>query len=196
MTEENKAADGQLVERITEKLLFWKQALLSEEGSYYEAQEVAEFLVDCCLSSRDKEWSGWGIVEVAVRNPSVAEYMKHWEDRVKVAEDKLKSITENADFLRKSVGACHMMISRNDLEELRQDEWDATHLPPRLYKFIGELKGNLVALQDVEKAIIQLYCFAHGNGISAAEFAKNVLKRLKPEPAKQEPTPQDKVEAI
>lgn len=144
-------------------------------------------VMQVCLSSRDKEWSGWGVVEVAVRNPSVAEYMKHWEDRVKAAEDKLKSLTENADFLRKSVGACHLMISRNDLEELRQDEWDATHLPPRLYKFISELKGNLVALPDVEKAIrAEWYEVTKENGATLFSFVNRVRARLKPEPAKQE----------
>jgi len=30
-----------------------------------------------------------GIVEVAVRNPSVAEYMRHWEGRAEAAERKL-----------------------------------------------------------------------------------------------------------
>jgi hypothetical protein len=33
-----------------------------------------------------------GIVEVAVRNPSVAEYMRHWEDRAIKAESALASL--------------------------------------------------------------------------------------------------------
>ena len=75
------------------------------------------------------QWKTWGIVEVAVRNPAVAEYMKHWEGRALKAE-------ENADFLRKSVGAVHLMISRNDVSEL-DGEWNATDLPPRLKKYLA-----------------------------------------------------------
>jgi hypothetical protein len=45
-------------------------------------------------AERDKQWSAWGIVEVAVRNQSVADYMKHWEERATKAE-------ANADFLRR-----------------------------------------------------------------------------------------------
>ena len=35
------------------------------------------------------QWKTWGIVEIAVRNPSVMEYIKHWEGRAESAERKL-----------------------------------------------------------------------------------------------------------
>jgi len=37
------------------------------------------------------------IVEVAIRNPSVMEYMKHWEGRAEAAEAKLKKAVEALD---------------------------------------------------------------------------------------------------
>lgn len=38
-----------------------------------------------------------GIVEVAVRNPSVMEYMQHWEGRAETAEAKLAKAVEALD---------------------------------------------------------------------------------------------------
>jgi len=35
-----------------------------------------------------------GIAEVAARNPSVMEYMRHWEGRAEAAEDKLAKAVE------------------------------------------------------------------------------------------------------
>lgn len=54
-------------------------------------------------------------------------------------EAELSALKDNADFLRKSVGAVHMMISRDDLSEL-DGAWEAVDLPPRLKKYIAELR--------------------------------------------------------
>ena len=35
-----------------------------------------------------------GIIEVAVRNPSVAEYMDHWEGRAEAAEAEVRTLRE------------------------------------------------------------------------------------------------------
>ncbi len=40
-------------------------------------------------AERDKQWSEWGVIEVAVRNHSVAEYMRHWEGRAEAAEARV-----------------------------------------------------------------------------------------------------------
>lgn len=40
-----------------------------------------------------------GIAEVAVRNPNVMEYMKHWEGRAETAEAKLAKAVERLDKL-------------------------------------------------------------------------------------------------
>lgn len=47
------------------------------------------------------EWTSWGIVEIAVRNPSVADYVKHWESRTERAEQQLieaKTALENVRY--------------------------------------------------------------------------------------------------
>ena len=38
------------------------------------------------LAAELEQWKTWGIIEVAIRNPSVAEYMRHWEGRTEKAE--------------------------------------------------------------------------------------------------------------
>lgn len=41
------------------------------------------------LEIENEQWRTWGIVEIAVRNPNVAEYMSHWEERANKAEAQL-----------------------------------------------------------------------------------------------------------
>jgi hypothetical protein len=36
----------------------------------------------------DRQWREWGVVEVAVRNPQVADYCQHWEGRTEAAEKR------------------------------------------------------------------------------------------------------------
>lgn len=50
------------------------------------------------------EWRTWGIVEVSIRNPNVAEYMWHWEGRAKRAERYL-------DAARACIAACEERIN-------------------------------------------------------------------------------------
>ncbi len=40
------------------------------------------------------EWTSWGIVEIAARNPNVASYCGHWESRTVEAEQELAMIDE------------------------------------------------------------------------------------------------------
>lgn len=41
------------------------------------------------VERENAQWRTWGIVEVAIRNPSVADYMNHWEARAEKAETAL-----------------------------------------------------------------------------------------------------------
>lgn len=50
----------------------------------WQEQEAAELRAELHLMKTA------GIIEVAVRNPSVAEYMAHWEARAEAAEALLK----------------------------------------------------------------------------------------------------------
>ena len=49
-----------------------------------------------------------GIIEVAVRNPSVSEYMNHWEARAEGADAKLAKAVEPSD------GARHRIMEMGD----------------------------------------------------------------------------------
>lgn len=87
---------------------------------------------DAGTAREGEDWRKLSVTAVAAENGSVGEYIAQ-------LESSLRSISANADFLRKSVGACHMAISRDNLEELRKDKWDPIDLPPRLYKYIGTI---------------------------------------------------------
>ena len=56
---------------------------------------------DKILARQEEQWKTWGIVEIAVRNPSVSEYMSHWEGRATKAEaenDKLRGLLAKSDL--------------------------------------------------------------------------------------------------
>ena len=54
---------------------------------------------DKILARQEEQWKTWGVVEIAVRNPSVSEYMSHWEGRATKAEEAL-SRKEYYDSMR------------------------------------------------------------------------------------------------
>lgn len=41
-----------------------------------------------------------GIIELAIRNPSVADYMAHWERRAETAEDAVARLSSEIEELR------------------------------------------------------------------------------------------------
>ncbi len=45
-----------------------------------------------------------GVIEVAVRNPNVAEYMRHWEGRVLAAEHRESAMRSRIEKLREIIG--------------------------------------------------------------------------------------------
>jgi hypothetical protein len=52
-----------------------------------------------------EQWKTWGIIEIAVRNSNVMEYMKHWEGRALRAEAK-NSYLETPKF--DTSGVCEL----------------------------------------------------------------------------------------
>jgi hypothetical protein len=55
--------------------------------------------------------------------------------KVERERDRLRRVGE---FLRDSIGECHMMISRNTPEYQLRTEWEPSDLPPRLQKIMRE----------------------------------------------------------
>lgn len=61
-----------------------------QDGPEDQAQTIAALTQEVAtLKAVNQQWRTWGIIEVAVRNPSVAEYMEHWEGRATKAEATL-----------------------------------------------------------------------------------------------------------
>jgi len=72
---------------------------------------------------------------------------------MRAVERELAEARENADFLRDSIGECHLMISRKTPEFQTRLDWDATTLPARLrviLKRIKELEAEIARLRAKE----------------------------------------------
>ena len=79
---------------------FWKEVwsgTLTSDGKSYrnlrdndkQAFQFAEAYARSRTAALEKQlaqWESWGIVEIASRNPSIADYCKHWEGRAEKAE--------------------------------------------------------------------------------------------------------------
>ena len=98
------------------------------------------------------QWRTWGIAEIAIRNPSVMEYMKHWEVRAERAErdrdaareehGKLRNWINDAEMaagkLQRKLDAARAAIAAADADAARyrflrmsptQLGWDADYRP-------------------------------------------------------------------
>jgi hypothetical protein len=71
----------------------------------YECSGALLDAMDCIekLEAENRLLKTTGIVEVAVRNPSVAEYMRHWEGRAEHEMTKIDTSTEAVEALLKDV---------------------------------------------------------------------------------------------
>lgn len=55
---------------------------LSDRSSWVEIEEYDD------LREQIRRWESWGIVEIAVRNQNVSDYIEHWEGRTLAAESR------------------------------------------------------------------------------------------------------------
>lgn len=60
------------------------------EDAYQSALESIHTISQ--LRSQLRNWETWGTVEIAIRNPNVDSYMKHWEGRALAAEEKVAEL--------------------------------------------------------------------------------------------------------
>lgn len=49
--------------------------------------------------AENEQWRTWGVIEIAIRNPSVAEYVEHWEGRTEKAEAECERLRRDAERL-------------------------------------------------------------------------------------------------
>ncbi len=59
-----------------------------------QVRDIATAYALAARAERDKQWRDWGVIEVAIRSPAVAEYMKHWEGRTETAEKRVAELEE------------------------------------------------------------------------------------------------------
>jgi hypothetical protein len=58
------------------------------------------------LEAEIHNWKTWGVIEVAIRNPSVSEWMKHWEGRCLKAEQEVARLSAHIQAIAK----CHDLL--------------------------------------------------------------------------------------
>ena len=72
----------------------------------------------------EHNWRTWGVIEVAIRNPSVAEYMRHWEGRAESAERRVSELEAKlAESSRDAERLAYLTADHDDAEvrERRND---------------------------------------------------------------------------
>lgn len=85
-----------------------------------EDSEVADTICNLknaahCREAEQREWESWGIVEIAVRNQSVADYVKHWESRCLAAEASLRSAKAILQEIRYDVSWGEMRVRISEI---------------------------------------------------------------------------------
>lgn len=78
------AASTETAEQIAKR---WVNCANGDLTVFAAASAITE-----ATAKRDERWAAWGVVEVAVRNPQVAEYCKHWEERVQKLQAEVAAL--------------------------------------------------------------------------------------------------------
>lgn len=74
-------------------------------------------------------------------------------DEIERLRQDLAYVKENAEFLRSSVGECHLMISRNSSEfQTQGKQWRLSDLPARLQRIMRERETLAEAVREREEA--------------------------------------------
>jgi hypothetical protein len=76
----------------------WRQHYIEEFNDSRELRAEVSRLREAL-----KQWESWGIIEIAVRNQSVSDYMDHWEGRALKAEADVSRLQQENALLRRSL---------------------------------------------------------------------------------------------
>lgn len=83
----------------------WIAEQMVENGMVTQAREVLAMDRELRKAQSENEhFTKSGIIEIAVRNPSVSDWMKHWESRALAAESRLAAVEKALKELRLVVG--------------------------------------------------------------------------------------------
>jgi uncharacterized protein YhaN len=144
------------IARLAAELEAAKAGLAS--GSFYKEADI-----DRLMEDRDTLTSA-GIVEIAARNPSVMEYMRHWEARAEKAEAELEAVKAERDNWR--------TLTSHEREKAISLASDLAALAEALAK-IEALDPGAVQPRCSDKA-------AALRGARMGEIARDTLARLAP----------------
>ena len=110
-----------------------------------------------------KQWTTWGIIEIAVRNPNIASYMNHWEDRAEAAErerDRLKAQVEDARMGHVRLDECYGAEATKGrplydrisakIEQLARERDKEKHLRETVEALVNQWADQLTALRVKE----------------------------------------------
>jgi len=117
------------------------------------------------LEKENKQWRTWCIIEIAVRNPSVMEYIRHWEGRTEKAE------RENADLRHDN--ARHVRICAEQATEIAEVKRTAIKLTP------VELQSGLDRVRFAELLIKQLPETHDGRNTWLLNYSPDMADELK-----------------
>lgn len=105
------------------------------------------------LEAEVAQWKTWGIIEVAIRNPSVSEYMRHWEGRTEKAEAEVARLTDSEKYAWKNT---HILEKAMQEEMRKRDvaEAENTKLQDAL-RYVGKeiAEGQGVCIETVVEAL-------------------------------------------
>ena len=111
---------------------------------------------DRLMAEKDVEWSSWCIIEVAVRNPSVSDYMKHWEGRAEKAEARVAEL-EARPTLTTHAGQAVILPSDYDVVRRAAFEEAAREADNHLPRDMWEARDSTIeynqACRDIAAAI-------------------------------------------
>ena len=95
------------------------------DGEYVRYSDYAELEAE--LAELQHNLKNWGTIEIAIRNPAVAESMRHWECRAEKAEDALKALTAQEAINRLLHAAQEIRLDFAAIDPREQAKW--LHLP-------------------------------------------------------------------
>ena len=144
-----------LVTRLRDWENVYIEDAYSDDGSLYilAADEIER------LEAELDHFKSSGIIEVAVRNPNVSEYMKHWEGRAEKAEAERDQLREAVDAALR-VACLPFGIFQSPMDAVSEAE-----------KRIAELEAERDKLREaVWQALDDM-----GSGLSVCLAAKEML---------------------
>lgn len=110
-----------------------------------------------------EQWKSWGIIEIAIRNPSVAEYMKHWEGRTEKAEAECERLHERDKRVTDGAIKLSAALSRIDYlcgepNEMECGDYDVYHNEDAVVAKVERLRRDAGRKQAKIDALMLEYC--------------------------------------